>query len=120
FAAVPSPQSAVLIEHLGGAVSRVGKDETAFHHRDARYSFVILSLWSDTPESRENIRWTDEFWQAMQPFSSGGVYVNYLGEEGEDRVKAAYGRNYERLVALKNKYDPTNFFRHNQNIKPTV
>ena len=55
----------------------------------------------------------------MQPFSSGGVYVNYLGEEGEDRVKAAYGRNYERLVALKNKYDPTNLFRHNQNIRPS-
>lgn len=120
FATVPSSQSAVLIEHLGGAVSRVGDDETAFNHRDAHYSFVILSMWSGPTESEENIRWTDGLWQAMQPFSSGGVYVNYLGEEGEDRVKAAYGRNYERLIALKNKYDPTNFFRHNQNIKPTA
>jgi FAD/FMN-containing dehydrogenase len=120
FATVPSPQSAVLIEHLGGAVSRVGKDETPFNDRDAQYSFVILSMWSGPTESEQNMQWTDGFWQAMQSFSSGGVYVNYLGEEGEDRVKAAYGRNYERLVALKNKYDPTNFFRRNQNIKPTA
>jgi FAD/FMN-containing dehydrogenase len=120
FATVPSPQSAVLIEHLGGAVSRVGEEETAFSHRDAQYSFVILSMWPGPAESAENIQWTDALWQAMQPFSSGGVYVNYLGEEGEDRVEAAYGRNYERLIALKNKYDPTNLFRHNQNIKPTV
>jgi FAD/FMN-containing dehydrogenase len=68
----------------------------------------------------EHIRWARETWQAMRPFASG-VYVNYLGQEGEDRVKAAYGvAKYERLVALKNKYDPTNFFRLNQNIKPTT
>ena len=65
---------------------------------------------------------TRDFWTAMQPFSTGGVYVNFLSEdEGEDRVKAAYGAaNYERLVALKNKYDPTNFFRLNANIQPTL
>jgi FAD/FMN-containing dehydrogenase len=119
FATVPSPQSAVLIEHLGGAVNRVGTDETAFNDRDAPYSFLILSTWPGPAESEQNIQWTDEFWQAMQSFSSGGVYVNYLGEEGANRVKAAYGRNYERLVALKNKYDPTNIFRCNQNIRPT-
>jgi FAD/FMN-containing dehydrogenase len=118
FATVPSPQSAVLIEHLGGAVSRVGTDETAFNYRDAPYSFLILSMWPDRTESEQNIQWTDEFWQAMQQFSSGGVYVNYLGEGGADRVKAAYGRHYERLVALKTQYDPTNIFRCNQNIPP--
>jgi FAD/FMN-containing dehydrogenase len=118
FATVPSPQSAVLIEPLGGAVSRVDKDETAFYHRDAPYSFLIVSVWPDRTASEQNIQWTDEFWQAMQAFSTGGVYVNYVGEEGDDRVKAAYGRNYDRLVAVKNTYDPTNLFRLNQNIRP--
>jgi FAD/FMN-containing dehydrogenase len=118
FATVPSPQSAVLVEHLGGAVSRVGTDETAFPDRDAPYSFLIVSVWPDATQSAQNVQWTDECWQAMQPFASGGVYVNYLGEEGPDRVKAAYGRNYDRLVAVKNKYDPTNLFRVNQNIPP--
>jgi FAD/FMN-containing dehydrogenase len=118
FASVPSPQSAVLIEHLGGAVSRVSNDETAFYGRDAPYSFLIVSVWPDPAESARNLQWTDAFWQAMQPFASGGVYVNYLGEEGPERVQAAYGTNYERLVALKTTYDPTNLFRVNQNIPP--
>ena len=118
YPSVPSPQSAVLIEHLGGAVSRVGRDETAFDGRDAPYSFLVVSVWPDAKDSEQNVRWTDELWQAMQPFASGGVYVNYLGEEGQDRVEAAYGRNYERLVALKTKYDPTNAFRCNQNVRP--
>jgi hypothetical protein len=67
-----------------------------------------------------NIRWARELWDAMRPFSTGGVYANNLGEEGEVRVQAAYGDNYPRLVALKNKYDATNFFRLNQNIRPTA
>jgi FAD/FMN-containing dehydrogenase len=117
FQSVPSPQSSVLIEHLGGAVSRIPKDATAFRHRDARHSFVILSMWSDPAESQQQIQWTDEFWKAMRPFSSEAVQVNYLGEEGEARVKAAYGSNYQRLVALKKKYDPANLFRVNQNIQ---
>jgi FAD/FMN-containing dehydrogenase len=118
FVSVPSPQSAVLIEHLGGAVGRVGQDETAFPARAAPYSFLIVSVWPGPAESEQNIQWTDEYWRAMQPFASDGVYVNYLGEEGEDRVKAAYGRNYERLVALKTKFDPGNVFRCNQNVRP--
>ena len=118
FSRVASPYSSVLIEHLGGQVSRVGKDETAFDHRDAPYDLVIMPMWTDPAESEKHIQWADELWQAIQPVSSGGVYVNYLGNEGAVRVKAAYGTNYERLVALKNKYDPTNLFRFNQNIKP--
>jgi FAD/FMN-containing dehydrogenase len=118
FATVPSPHTAVLLEHLGGAVSRIGNDETAFSGRDAPYSFLIVSVWPDSTQSAQNIQWTDAFWQAMQPFASGGVYVNYLGEEGLERVTAAYGRNYERLVAVKTTYDPTNLFRMNQNIPP--
>jgi FAD/FMN-containing dehydrogenase len=80
---------------------------------------LIMPMWTDPAESEKHIRWADELWKTMQPFSSGGVYVNYLGDEGEDRVKAGYGTNYQRLVALKNKYDPTNLFRFNQNIVPT-
>ena len=118
FATVPSPQSAVLVEHLGGAVSRVSNDQTAFSGRDAPYSFLIVSVWPDATQSAQNVQWTDEYWQAMQPFASGGVYGNYLGEEGPERVKAAYGRNYDRLVALKSAYDPMNLFRVNQNIPP--
>ena len=120
FRGVTSPYSSVLIEQLGGAVSRVSKDETAFNHRGSPYDLVIMAMWSDPAESETHIRWADELWRAMQPFSSGGVYVNYLGNEGEGRVKAAYGTNYERLVSLKNKYDPMNLFRFNQNIRPTV
>ena len=66
------------------------------------------------------MRWARELWSAVRPYSTGGVYANNLGDEGEDRVRDAYGENYARLVALKNKYDPTNFFRLNQNIKPTT
>jgi hypothetical protein len=119
FVTVPSPHSAVLIEHLGGAVGRVGPAETAFPARDAPYSFLVVSVWPEPADSARNIQWTDEYWRAMQPFASEGVYVNYLGEEGADRVKAAYGRNYDRLVAVKSRYDPTNLFRCNQNIPPT-
>jgi hypothetical protein len=110
----------VLIEQLGGAVSRVGSDETAFYHREAPYNFVILSTWASATDSVANMRWTDEFWQAMQAHSAGGVYVNCLGDEGEARIRAAYGPHYERLAALKHKYDPTNFFRHNHNIRPSA
>ena len=119
-----SPNSAVAIEQLGGAVSRVGKDDTAFNHRDARYNLLIVGMWPDSSANDENINWVRELSDAMEPYSSGGVYVNYLGQEadeGPERIKAAYGpEKYERLVALKNRYDPTNLFRLNQNIRPTA
>ena len=92
---------------------------TAFRHRDAPYDLVIMPMWTDPGESETHRRWADALWRAMQPAASGGVYVNYLGDEGEERVKAAYGDGYERLVAVKNAYDPTNLFRFNQNIRPT-
>jgi hypothetical protein len=101
-------------------VSRVGKNETAFGERSARYNFAIVSAWTDPAESEKIIRWTRDFWEAMRPFEREAVYVNYLGAEEQDRIRAAYGEKYERLVALKNKYDSTNLFRLNQNIKPTV
>jgi len=122
FERVPSKRTAVVLEYLGGAVSRVGERDTAFGHRDARFDLIITSLWSDPAEDEVNIAWTRELWKAMEPFASGGVYVNYLGEEreeGAERVRAAYDpEKYERLVALKRKYDPQNLFRMNQNIRP--
>jgi FAD/FMN-containing dehydrogenase len=123
FGDVPSPQSQVLIERLGGAVSRVGRDETVFDHRDAPFNLLVMSAWSDAARDRVNLAWARETWEAMQLLSSGGVYVNYLGQEadeGIERIKAAYGpEKYERLVTIKSKYDPQNLFRMNQNIKPT-
>lgn len=119
FAAnVPGFFGAIAIEHLGGAVSGVGPQDTAFVHRDAQHSLLVLRMWQDPADSQENIDWARRCYRTAEPFLKPGVYVNYLGNEGEARVRAAYGVNYERLRVVKNKYDPTNFFRLNQNIKP--
>ncbi len=120
----PTPICHGIIEHqLGGAVRRVDRDATAFGQRDAEYSFMSLGVCAEAADAEKCARWAREFWDAMQPWSTGGVYVNYLGreaDEGSERIKAAYGsEKYARLVALKNKYDPGNLFRLNQNIKPT-
>jgi hypothetical protein len=77
-------------------------------------------VWTNPAESETHVQWVREWWDLMKPFSMGGEYVNNLGEEGEDRVRASYGANYERLVGLKNKYDPANFFRLNANITPAL
>jgi hypothetical protein len=117
----PSPYSfAPFFEHWHGAVSRVGVTETAFPHRHYSYNFFAWSTWESPSDSERNIQWTRECWEAMRPFLVEGSYVNYLSDEGDTFAHAAYGPNYERLVALKNKFDPTNFFRMNHNIKPTV
>lgn len=120
IASVSSPLTAVLIEQLGGAVSRVGHDATAFQHRSARFNLAIITRWTDPAGSAPHIAWTRDLWDALRPFASG-VYVNYLGvEEGQDRVHDAYGATtYERLTRLKAQYDPTNLFRLNQNITPS-
>lgn len=114
-----SPMTAVLVFQLGGAISRVAPDDSAAGHRDAAYVVNIQTAWEDASQSDRHIAWTRDFWREMRPFSSGGVYVNFLSEgEGEDRVRAAYGAHYKRLVELKNQYDPANLFRMNQNIRP--
>ena len=114
-----SPLTSVLIAQLRGAISRVDEHATAAGNRRARFVLNIQSSWLEPGESPRHIQWTREFWTAIRPFSTGGVYVNLLSQdEGEERVRAAYGANYGRLVALKSKYDPTNLFRVNQNIKP--
>jgi len=115
-----SPLSSFYLEPMGGAIARITPDEAAFGHRDAAFDFNILSVWSDPAESDEHMAWTRALWEAMQPFASGGVYVNNLGDEGADRVRAAYAPDvYDRLVSLKDRYDPDNVFRMNQNIRPS-
>jgi FAD/FMN-containing dehydrogenase len=120
FARAPSPRSIIAFQQFGGAVSRVAHSETAFRHRDAQYDNFAASIWTDPRESEMQQQWVREWWDMTSPFSIGAEYVNNLGEEGEERVRAAYGDNYERLVALKDKYDPTNFFRLNANIQPSA
>jgi FAD binding domain/Berberine and berberine like len=121
YASVPAPFSHIVVEHMGGAVSRMGQNATAYNYRDAQYNFLIVGIWNDAAEDARTIQWVRGLWQALQPFSTGNIYVNYESDVGVDRVQAAYGAaKYERLVALKNTYDPTNVFRLNANIKPTV
>lgn len=118
---ITSPLSDMKIAHQGGAVARIAEEATAFGNRHASLNLNINTRWTDSGEADRHIAWTRALFDAMQPFSTGGVYINFLGDEGEDRVRAAYGpRIYERLVALKSTYDPRNLFRLNQNIKPTV
>jgi hypothetical protein len=118
-AAPPSPLSSAIIEFYGGAANRVGAEATAYPHRDAVYALNAVSMWTDPGQDDANARWSRGLSQAMTPFSPGSVYVNFLGaDDGDDRVKAAYGPNYARLAVLKARYDPTNLFRLNQNITP--
>ncbi|MDQ2943552.1 MAG: FAD-binding oxidoreductase [Candidatus Dormibacteraeota bacterium] len=118
FRRVPSPYSMVALEPMGGAVTDVSDTATAFQHRTAAYSLLILSGWVNDADSEANVTWARELWHLTQPLSSSGVYVNYLGTEGDQRVRDAYGVNHARLSELKRKYDPGNFFRLNQNIEP--
>ncbi|HEX2119953.1 MAG TPA: BBE domain-containing protein, partial [Acidimicrobiales bacterium] len=115
---ITSPVSSLALWQMGGAVARVGDDETAFHGRNAGFTFNINgnSLTADGFEAER--QWARDYWDALAPHHTS-VYVNFLMEEGEERVRQAYGaEKYDRLKALKRAYDPTNFFRLNQNIKP--
>jgi FAD/FMN-containing dehydrogenase len=119
YARAPSITSLVVLQHVGGAIARVSASATPYANRDARYDCFPISIWQDPSEDDAAIRWARDVWSALKPFSTGGVYANNLGDEGEDRVRAAYGENHARLAALKAKYDPSNFFRLNQNIRPS-
>jgi FAD binding domain/Berberine and berberine like len=120
YTTAPSVNALVVLQQVGGAIARVPKSATPYVNRDALYDCFPVAIWDDPADDEPNIGWARQFWNAMRPFSTGGVYANNLGDEGEDRVQAAYGENHPRLVALKNKYDPTNVFRLNQNIRPTA
>jgi FAD/FMN-containing dehydrogenase len=117
---ITSPRSYTIILQLGGALGRVPEDATAFSQRDATHNVVINAVWTeDDPEGDRHTAWARDFFDAMQPHARDRVYVNFLGDEGPDRVRQAYGtEKYDRLVELKRNYDPTNFFRLNQNIPP--
>jgi hypothetical protein len=117
----PSALSTIDIWHHGGAMHRVGADATAFAQRDAPFMLSFSSTWTDPQDDAANISWARDGWQSLHQHSSAGaVYVNFpgFGEEKEALVRAGYGTNYERLVALKTTYDPANLFRMNQNIQP--
>jgi FAD binding domain/Berberine and berberine like len=116
-----SPLSAVVLEFYGGAAGRVENAATAFAQRQAEYDVGIMAQWTDAAGSGRHIAWARDLSDALKPYSSGGYLLNFLSEEeSPDTIRAAFGSNHARLVELKNKYDPTNFFSLNQNIKPTV
>lgn len=120
YAKTPSPRTVVVVEHDGdSAWSRVPENATSFGHRNWPYNMVVTTMWTDSKDSDANIQWTRAFMEAMKPFLAEAAYVNYLGDLDDEGVRNAYGKKYERLAALKEKYDPTNFFRINQNIKPS-
>jgi FAD/FMN-containing dehydrogenase len=118
--AFTSPKSYCIVFQLGGALGRVGADETAFSQRDATHNVNINAVWTEDDVAGErHVAWARDFYSAMQPHAGERVYLNFLGDEGADRVRQAYSvRQYERLGELKRRYDPTNFFRLNQNIEP--
>jgi FAD/FMN-containing dehydrogenase len=115
----PSPLTQIVLLPGGGAVDRVPDDRMAIGQRQAPFNIHILSMWTDSADDEANVIWTQEFGAAMKPFATGRVYLNFIGDEGEDRVKAAFGpAAYARLQRLKERYDPGNLFRLNQNIRP--
>lgn len=114
----PSPFTIAGLQALHGAAGRVPIGDTAFPHRGNRFDCLILSQWSDPADAEQNIAWTREFYARVEPQVDKAVYVNNLGEESDAVVRAAFGANYDRLVVVKRKYDPTNFFRSTQNVKP--
>lgn len=115
---LPGPYTAVYFEPGGGAVGRIDPAATAFPHREAAFGFQIFPGWADPAADAELTGWARDFYGAMAPFATDGVYVNLLGHDEEERVRAAYGRSYGRLAQLKERYDPANLFRVNHNVVP--
>ena len=118
FAEVPTMRSTMHLYPVNGVVNEKGSDETAWNYRDVKWSMVIGGITDDPANNEKITKWAREYWEAVHPYSAGAAYVNFMMEEGDDRVKATYGENYERLQQIKTKYDPDNFFRVNQNIPP--
>jgi FAD/FMN-containing dehydrogenase len=115
---VPTLLSLMHLYPVDGAASRIGRNDTAFNYRDAAWSMVIAGIDPD-PANLEGITaWSKDYWSAIHPHSAGGAYVNFMMDEGPERVRATYRDNYERLLSIKRKFDPGNLFRMNQNIRP--
>ena len=119
FEATPTTECVLVIEHFDGAVTRVDPTATAFPHRDRGYNLIIISQWTDPADTDAGTVWARETYDSLQPYMADGAYINYLDHDDADRVRAAYGPNYERLRDLKRRYDPQNLFRLNQNIPPS-
>jgi len=116
---MPTMFSTMHLYPIDGAAAKVKKDATPWAYRDAKWAEVIVGVDPDPANKDKITNWAKEYWNALHPYSAPGAYVNFMMDtEGEDRVKASYGKNYSRLQKIKKKYDPTNFFRVNQNIKP--
>lgn len=118
YAAAPNANALLVFQQVGGAIARVPASHSPYANRDAAFDCFPVAIWDDPADDGANMRWARELWNAVRPFSTGGVYANNLGDEGDERVRDAYGENYARLAAVKAQYDPTNFFRLNQNIRP--
>jgi FAD/FMN-containing dehydrogenase len=108
----------VHIYPLDGAAHKVGKSNTAFSYRDANFALVIVGIDANPANAGAITTWCEKYFDALHPYSGDGAYVNFMMDEGQDRVKAAFRENYDRLAAAKKQYDPTNFFRVNQNVRP--
>jgi len=117
---LPSDESEIFVAQLGGVINRIDSTATAYPHRDANYVVNVHTRWRDASDDRRCIDWARDLYRAMTPFSTGGVYVNFMSEDESDREKGPYGVNEERLSEIKWKYDPQNFFRVNRNIRPTA
>ncbi|UPV99701.1 FAD-binding oxidoreductase [Halorussus gelatinilyticus] len=116
-AEIPSPLSEIFFAQLGGEMARVPDDATAYPHRDAAYAMNVHTRWEDPEDDDRCIEWAREFYDAMAPHATGGVYVNFSSDEGQQAI--TYGENYDRLAELKAEYDPTNLFRMNRNVEPS-
>ncbi len=103
---------------INGAASRIKKEDTAWHYRNAAWAMVIAGVDENASGKEAIINWAKEYWADLHPYSGGGAYVNFMMEEGNESIKASYGDNYKRLAEIKAKYDKDNLFRVNQNIKP--
>jgi hypothetical protein len=117
----PSAMSAVALFWIHGAVTRVAPEATAFGTRRAQWDISAIAQWIDQADTDSHVRWARGLWDAVEPLTAGHAYINHIaGDDRPDRIRSSYGSNYERLVALKNAYDPQNLFRLNANVKPTV
>ena len=115
---LPSPQCEIFIGHIAGVANRVAPDATAYTHRDAKFVLNVHGRWDSPAQDASGVEWARAFFNASAPYASAGAYVNFMTEEEGNRVAAAYGSNYDRLVQIKRRYDPENVFHLNQNIKP--
>ena len=115
---VPAVSSTMHIYLINGAVQRVGADETAFAYRDATFATVIVGAWPEPADNEANVKWVRDYYDATAPLSEEGGYINFMAGDDQERIRANYKGNYDRLVQVKRRYDPDNLFHLNQNIKP--